>query len=79
MDEQTIRQFLEELDPENKIPNDRKEDFVQEVLNREKHPFKDGDKIGDLTFNTLKEQLANETDWRKKTSIAAKIISLNLE
>ena len=27
----------------------------------------------------LKEQLDAETDWRKKASIAAKIISLNLQ
>jgi hypothetical protein len=79
MDEKSIREFLEELDPDNKIPEDRKEDFIQEVIYREAHPIPDGTVIDGITYSTLEEQMANETDWRKKASIAARIISKRLE
>ena len=77
--EDEIRRIVEEIDPEGKIPADKIEDFVAAIKEMNEHPLKDGDKVGDLTFSTLQEQMNNEPDWRKRASIAARLISLGLE
>ena len=88
MNEDKIRQLIEEIDPEGKILSDRVNDFISAIKEQEKNPLKDGDtriiidengKEQTIIFATLKEQLEKETDWRKKASIAAKIISLRLD
>lgn len=79
MNEDKIRQLFEEIDPEGKIPSEKIDELIGAIKEQELHPLKDGDKIGDVVFHTLKEQMETETDWRKKASIAAKIISLGLE
>jgi len=81
MEEDQIREFLEQLDPENKIDESRKEDFINAVKYFEKNPPKDGDRIGDAYISVLdlEKQLEVETDWRKKAAIAAKIISNKLD
>lgn len=79
MIEKDIRQLFEEIDPEGKIPQGKMEELISAIQEMEKKPLRDGDKIGDITFHTLQEQLAAEPDWRKRASIAAKIISANLE
>ncbi len=79
MIEKDIRQLFEEMDPEGKIPQGKMEELISAMQEMERNLLKDGDKVGDLTFHTLQEKLANETDWRKKASIAAKIISMNLD
>ena len=79
MIEKDIRQLFEEIDPEGKIPQGKMEELISAMQEMERNPLKDGDKVGDMTFNTLQEQMAKETDWRKRASIAAKIISANLE
>jgi len=78
MEEDDIRRMFEEMDPENKIDPSKIEDFIQEIKNLELNPPKDGDKIGDATFSIL-EKIQNEPDWRKRASLAAKLISLGLE
>ncbi len=77
--EDEIRRIVEEIDPEGKISADRIEDFVAAIKEMQANPPKDGDKIGDMTVSVLQEQINNEPDWRKKASLAAKIISLGLE
>lgn len=81
MEEDKIRQFIDEIDPDGKLPRDNVENFIQGVLDIQKNPPKDGDKIGDLTVSIggLRAQMEFETDWRKKASLAAKIISLGLD
>jgi hypothetical protein len=79
MIEQEIRQLFEEIDPDGKISQSQMDEFIAAVKDLENNPLKDGDKHGDYTVSVLKDQLEVETDWRKKASIAAKIISLNLE
>lgn len=79
MIEQDIRQLFDEIDPDGKISQSQMEEFIAAVKEIEKNPPKDGDRHGDYTVSVLQDQLAVETDWRKKASIAAKIISLNLE
>lgn len=75
MNEEKTREILEGLE----IPEDKINELLAVMKDQEEHPLKDGDKVGDYTFHTLKEQMDNETDWRKKASLAAKIISINLE
>lgn len=88
MEEDKIRQLFEEIDPDGKIPSEKIDELIGAMKEQELHQLKDGDRRtyidenGEektIVFHTLKEQLENETDWRKKASIAAKIISLGLE
>ena len=79
MEEDKIRELFENIDPEGKISSDRVEDFIARVKEMEINPPKDGDKIGDATVSILKKELEAEPDWRRRASIAAKIISNNLE
>jgi hypothetical protein len=79
MIEKDIRQLFEEIDPEGKIPQGKMEELISSIQEMEKNPPKDGDKHGDYTVRVLKDQLATEPDWRRRASIAAKIISANLE
>ena len=79
MDEDKIRQFIEEIDPEGKLPPGRVEDFIQAVKEQEVNPIEPGTTIDGMTFDHLKQQLETETDWRKRAAIAAKMISLGLE
>jgi hypothetical protein len=80
--EQEIRQLMEQLDPEGKLTQDKIEDFIEAVKVMENNPPKDGEVRGELNFGVLeeelKQQMEDETDWRKKAALAAKIISLNL-
>lgn len=72
MTEEELRQHIEEIDPEGRIPQDKIEELV--LLVRE-----DVQKSVETVSLNLEEQLANETDWRKRAVLAAKIISRNLE
>jgi len=79
MEESEIRQIIEQVDPHGKIPQSTVEELIAEIKAREINP-KDGDTLPrGTTLNVLQEQLAAETDWRKRASIAARIISINLE
>jgi len=62
------------------IPSDKIDELVAVIKDQEEHPLKDGDKVGDYTVSIgkLEEQLREETDWRKKAELAAKIISNHL-
>lgn len=77
MEEQKIIEILEGL----KIPSEKIDEVVAAFKERELNPLKDGDKVGDaiISIGGLKEQLEQETDWRKRASLSAKIISLGLE
>lgn len=77
MNEDKTREILEGLD----IPSDKIDELIAVMKDQEEHPLKDGDKVGDayISIGGLEEQLKNEPDWRKRASIAAKIISRNLE
>lgn len=76
MNELAIRQIIEQIDPEGKIPN-LVVDELAFSLNEKK------DELGDDSLyvleESLKKQLAEEIDWRKKATYAAKLISLSLE
>lgn len=86
--EQEIRELLEQIDPEGKLPPDNVEAFIQELQEREKHPLKDGDSrtIIDIDgnervvyFHTIRDQMEKEIDWREKAKLAARLISLSLD
>ncbi len=76
MEENKIRETLEGLD----IPSDKIDEFMITLKQVNENPDEKYIQNGayDIVVH-LKEQLQNETDWRKRASIAAKIISLNLE
>jgi len=83
MDEDKIRELIEEIDPKGEISDDRIASFVDAVKELEKNPPKDGEVRDGMHFSVLeselKQKLLEEKDWRVRASIAAKIISLNLE
>ena len=74
MDETTSRQIIEEIDPDNKIPTAMVEELVVQLQNAKKEEVMDTE-----DFYILREQLEKETDWRKRASLAAKLVSLNLD
>ena len=78
MNEDKIRQLIDQIDPEGNISQEKIEMLISAIKEREDHPFKDGEVVNGLTFNTLKEQIENEPNWRKRAILAAKMISLNL-
>lgn len=77
MNEQEIRRIFEEIDPKGQIPQSMLEEFVAQLKLVERGEGKENHPDG-ANVSMLREQLATESDWRKRTSIAAKIISLNL-
>jgi len=85
MQEDDIRKIIEEIDPEGKIPQSKIEELVVRFKELETNPPEDGDRLPGNpeirlgVLDGLKAQLANETDWRKRSALAAKIISLGLE
>lgn len=72
-----LRKMLEEMDvPQNKIdevisnlPKTEEEDEQRKKWLREQG----------LYVQHLQDQMRDETDWRKKAAIAAKLISMSLE
>jgi hypothetical protein len=75
MEENKIIELLEGLN----IRQEKIDEIMVGVRNIEENPPKQGDKIGDAELQILKEQISNETDWKKRASLAAKLISLGLE
>lgn len=85
INEQTIREIIEQCDPEGKVSQATVEEIVARVKEFEINPPKDGDSVpGSPGFvygvleEELKKQIMQEPDWRKKAALAAKIISINL-
>ena len=75
MNEEKLIETLEGLD----IPSDKIDEIMVFIKDQKEHSLEEGDKIGDTQIRILEEELKNETDWRKRSSLAAKIISYNLE
>jgi|2_EtaG_2_1085320.scaffolds.fasta_scaffold00049_47 hypothetical protein len=75
MNEDQIRQVIDQIDPESKIPSSVVEDLVISLGKEEKL---EAEKLY-VIEKELKNELTEETDWRKKAVLAAKIISLNLD
>lgn len=78
MTEQEIIQIIEEIDPDGKISQSVSEELVASLKDVNKSS-RTVDLSSDMVIAKLKEQMGDETDWRKRASIAAKLISLNLE
>lgn len=77
MQEEKLRQLFEEIDPEGNIPDAKKEDFILAVRGINESPLPISTAV--KAIEDLKIDLEKQTDWRKKASIAAKIISLGLD
>lgn len=79
MNEENIKKIFEEIDPKGEITQAMKEELIAQL--KETYISKNEDKnLLDtaITEEILKEKLNMETDWKKKSIIAARIISLNL-
>lgn len=81
MNEQQLRQLIEEVDPNGKISQTQIEELVVSINNSIEK--KEGETKGKVIFHTLenelRDQLDTTVDWRMKAKIAARIISLSLE
>lgn len=77
MNEDQIREIIELADPDGKVPQNILEDLIQ-ALNSKEYTKSDNKAELKTTEEQLKTELETEQDWRKRASIAAKIISLGL-
>ena len=79
MNEQELRQIIEEVDPEGKISQSVVEELVVALS---VPPFSKtaevGTTEGDLIL-LLQDKLKDEKDWRERARIAARIISINMD
>ena len=74
MEKKDIKIQLEELDIDQSII----EDITSKINNNEKLTLT-ADQIKILQETDLKNNIIKEQNWRKRASIAARILSLNLE
>ena len=84
MNEQLLRQHLEEIDPDGEISQAKIEELVSSFKDIQKKEPIDSDKgylanEKSLTYNLLRDRLEKETDWREKAKIAAQMVINNLE
>ena len=78
MKEETIRQIIEEVDPEGKLPQATVEELVVSLKGTGEKSSEDKDEdIDDI--QKLQEQILNEPDWKRRASLAARIISKGLD
>ncbi len=80
MNEQEIKKMVDMLEDMN-IPGEKIDEFVSSLpktIEEEEKTKRDLEKIG-IHIATLKDSLSNEKDWRKRASIAARIISLGFD
>jgi len=78
MNEKQIRRIIESVDPEGKIPTEGVEELVSTLLQEEKKSFSENRDILQEK-NEIFEQMKVETDWRKRSALVAKLISLGYE
>lgn len=74
MNEEKIREIIEQVDPKGELTQS-----IQEELIAALKEVKQSTPVTIKTAEDLKSELANESDWRKKASLAARLISLGLE
>jgi len=82
MDETEILKFIEEIDPDGKISPDRIAEFIQGLKDLEAGKdlvVSQGTIFSRGSIEQLKSDYQKEEDWKKRTAVAAKIISLDLE
>ena len=77
MEESEVRRIVEEIDPDGDISPALVDELVYQM--KEALERKEGDKRGDATYHTLREEFEIEPDWRKRASLAAKMVSVNLD
>jgi hypothetical protein len=78
--EDEIFKLFEQIDPENKIGDEKRQNFITAFIEMENNTLNDSNEKDGLKYDILelKKEIDNEEDWRKRASIAAKIISLGL-
>lgn len=75
MNQDQIRMLLEEQG----LRQDKIDEFVSEFQRLSNFREENGDDAREMIREKLKDDLANETDPRKKMVIASRIISIGLE
>ena len=75
-----LRQIFEEIDPEGKISQTTLEELISALGKVDSHEEQHGRILTpEMIVDKLKEEMAKESDWKKKAALAAKLISFNLE
>ena len=77
MTEEEIRQTIEQVDPDGKIPEDTVNQLIGFIMDKIEPEFRNAVPEGSVE-ESLRKQISEETDWRKKAEIAARLISHNL-
>lgn len=73
MNREEVLRKIEEIDPEGEIPDETVEQLIQAMTETvEPKQIK-------KNFYDLRDELEQETDWRKRASLAARMVSMNLE
>ena len=78
MNEEQIRAVIEQIDPKGEMKQGLQEELIMALKNVE-IPVEKENNLSRITEEDLKAQIATEPDWRKRASMAARIISLGLD
>ena len=79
MTEQELRQVIEEIDPEGKISQTSMEELIVALREPKMNKTPGMSPSGADLITLLQEKLKEESDWRRKAAIAARIVGLNLD
>ena len=78
MKEDEIREIIERVDPKGEISQNTQEDLVAALSIPTHGRVEDMGEVIEDDNKKLKIQIEEETDWRKRAELAAKIISNHL-
>ena len=76
--EQEIRQIVEKIDPKGELSQSVQEELIIALSEVKTDSVNKKVPVASIEY-AIKEEMKNETDWRKRASLAAKIISINLD
>lgn len=85
MQEDQLRRVLEQVNTGNEIPNSKMEEIVSMIKEEEKKTMTEvaiEEKNENYKIKAeaeLRQKLSEETDWKERLKIMAKIISLGLD
>ena len=75
MNEGKIQKILEDIDPEGNLSDEAVFQLTESMRDASmEENLHEGE-----SYDSLREQLEEETNWRKKAKLAARIISLGLD
>lgn len=77
MDEETIRQTIERVDPKGEMRQNLQEELVVALASSSKNEVLTNSNK-ETEEKEIRKQMYEETDWRKKAALAARLISNSL-